>query len=77
MQTIYSWRHARVKKAAKKEAEFLPVKIAEPSTATVRGRPRKKSQPKSSTVTVTTPRGFKIEGLGADEALNFLAKIEW
>lgn len=71
MQTIYCWRHNRKKKAAASNAAFLPVKITEPSTVTVRGRPRKKIQVKISTVTVTTPSGYKVEGLNADEAIVF------
>lgn len=77
MQTIYSWRHKKVKKAAKPEASFLPVKINDAPTVTVKGRPRKKiQQPKVSTVTVTTPNGYKVEGLDVDQAVRLLSEIE-
>ena len=78
LQTIYSWRHGKIKKARAQEPDFLPVKVTKSSTVTVKGRPRKKNQPpKVSTVTVTTPNGYRVEGLSADEVVSILAKLEW
>jgi hypothetical protein len=76
MQTIYSWRHGRIKKAKKEESQFLPVRINDSPTVTVKGRPRKKIQQKISTVTVTTPSGYKVEGLDVDSAVRLLSEVE-
>jgi hypothetical protein len=78
MQTIYSWRHSKIKKALKAKCPgFLPVKINDSPTVTVKGRPRKKiHQPKVSTVTVTTPSGYRVEGLDVDSAVRLLSEIE-
>lgn len=73
MQTIYSWRHN--KKAKSPAPSFLPVKINKISTATVKKR-SKPQKVKPPTVTVTTPSGFKIEGLQASDVLDFFEKLE-
>ena len=73
MQTIYSWRHS--KKVKSPEPSFLPVKINKVSTVTVKKKP-KPQKVKSPTVTVTTPSGFKIEGLAAEDVLSFFEKLE-
>lgn len=73
MQTIYSWRHS--KKTKSLEPAFLPVKINKVSTVTVKKKPKAQKM-KIPTVTVTTPGGFKVEGLEASEVLDFFEKLE-
>jgi hypothetical protein len=82
-QTMYFWRHSR---SVANRSEFLPVKVVETSTVTVKkaekssavGRPRKKP-PKLElrTVIVTTPSGYRIEGLDAKEAAEFISRVEF
>ena len=74
MQTIYSWRHQK-KVPPAREANFLPVRVTETSTVTVKKKP-KLERTKSSTVTVTTPQGFKIEGLSVNDVFSFIEKLE-
>ncbi len=68
-QTMYSWRQGLHKKSLE---SFLPVKIVQPSTVTV----KKMKKAKVSTVTVITPQGYRIEGLDSKSAVDFIAKLE-
>jgi transposase-like protein len=76
-QTIYSWRRKSKKSSEAKRSSFVPMKIVEPATVTVKKLPAS-SQTKSmaSTVTVTTPQGYKVEGLSCNDVLLFLSQIE-
>ena len=72
VQTLYTW---------KRPESFLPVAIVDtPMTAatpTVSVREVvKRRRSKAPTVTVTTPSGYRIEGLDAKSAAEFLARIE-
>lgn len=79
--TLYSW------KLKSTNSKFLPVKVVEKksqqpiSTVTVRGKRSSimnRSIPESAipTVTVVTRSGLRIEGLGAGDILELIAKIE-
>lgn len=72
--TIVSWNTSE-----KRRGSFLPVRVVrshKPTTVTVvgRGRPRKTNLPVVAvpTVTVVTPSGIRVEGLGADVVMAWL-----
>jgi hypothetical protein len=62
----------------KRPGSFLPVKVVKDKSPTVTvGRPRKKaSKPELRTVIVTTPSGYRIEGLDANSAAELIARVE-
>lgn len=66
-QTLYQWNSDA--KAAKKSFTELPV-VATPTSMT------EKPVPRSTTVTVVTARGHRIEGLGFKEATKILLELE-
>ncbi len=70
IQTIYSWKKPSA-------AAFLPVTVKEsiPPTVTVGKRPKIRREKKSLTVTVVTPMGYRIEGLDAKSAADFVARL--
>ena len=58
-------------------ASFLPVAIVDKSpTVTVSKPRRKKLKPEFATVTVTTPSGYRIEGLNAEAVAEFIFRVE-
>ena len=73
-QTLYSWRQ----KIKKSDSNFLPVPV-------VKKRHRRsklelqlsqlETEVKSSTVTVITPDGFRIEGIPTSEVVNIMRGI--
>jgi hypothetical protein len=60
-------------------ASFLPVKVVEEKCPTVTvGRPRKKApKPELRAVTITTPSGYRIEGLDPSTVADFIARVEF
>ena len=67
-QTIYTWRRPE---------RFLPVKVVNPPIPTITvGNEIRKSRQKLTTVTVITPRGFRIEGLDAKSAMAIIERLE-
>ena len=74
VDTIYAWR------SEAKKANFKQLSIVNKKSVTVTDTKSQKAakisdSSSSVTVTVTTPKGFKIEGLSQDLIIEFLIKI--
>ena len=81
-QTIWGWKIGKSNQIMNPEsASFLPVAVKEPSTVTVETQKvsnqiADRNEKFISTVTVVTPNGYRIEGLGILEIKSLLQNLE-
>lgn len=74
VDTIYQWR-SEFKKASFKQLSVVNKKTVTVTDTEYRKAAQVTEDSRFVTVTVTTPKGFKIEGLPQDLALEFFLKI--
>lgn len=74
--TIHAWNYQRRSSSRFKELTVVNQKIPKPVTVTVPTNDQKiRAEKKVVTVTVTTPEGYRIEGLDSESAVLVLIKM--